>query len=173
MALWPGGSPRGHEDRTVAGEAAVSGEPGMSGCRVLGSYSRRGPETHHVQHPHLPDKGAEAQRGRGLLKGTRLGFKPGLRMPFALPPREVMGAEAVVCPQVRCSSCSGARRKAKQPRRCQMCSGSGRRRYEWVPRLRGEMLSLMGFRAFHCLPSGGQADAQSVLSLLCPHSCAY
>ncbi|ELW63510.1 hypothetical protein TREES_T100014071 [Tupaia chinensis] len=30
--------------------------------------------------------------------------------------------------KVRCPSCSGAKRKAKQPRRCQMCSGSGRRR---------------------------------------------
>nr|XP_019603800.1 PREDICTED: protein SSUH2 homolog isoform X3 [Rhinolophus sinicus] len=29
---------------------------------------------------------------------------------------------------VRCPSCCGAKRRAKQPRRCQMCSGCGRRR---------------------------------------------
>ncbi|XP_015415826.1 PREDICTED: protein SSUH2 homolog [Myotis davidii] len=33
-----------------------------------------------------------------------------------------------VCPQVRCPSCSGAKRRAKQPGRCQLCSGSGRHR---------------------------------------------
>lgn len=38
-----------------------------------------------------------------------------------------------MCPQVRCPSCSGAKRRAKQPGRCQMCSGSGRHRYEQVP----------------------------------------
>lgn len=30
--------------------------------------------------------------------------------------------------KVRCSACSGAKHRARQPRRCQMCSGSGRRR---------------------------------------------
>uniref|UniRef100_A0A6I8NHN6 Ssu-2 homolog n=1 Tax=Ornithorhynchus anatinus TaxID=9258 RepID=A0A6I8NHN6_ORNAN len=30
--------------------------------------------------------------------------------------------------KMRCATCSGAKRKAKQQRRCQMCSGSGRKR---------------------------------------------
>uniref|UniRef100_A0A9L0TAZ7 Ssu-2 homolog n=2 Tax=Equus TaxID=9789 RepID=A0A9L0TAZ7_HORSE len=30
--------------------------------------------------------------------------------------------------KARCPSCSGAKRRARQPRRCQLCSGSGRRR---------------------------------------------
>ncbi|GAB5568249.1 protein SSUH2 homolog [Prionailurus iriomotensis] len=73
-------------------------------------------------------KGLRPRETSGLFKITGLGFEPGLRMPFAPFPGRPAGAEAVVCPQVRCPSCSGAKRKAKQSRRCQMCSGSGRRR---------------------------------------------
>ncbi|MBZ3875288.1 Protein SSUH2-like protein, partial [Sciurus carolinensis] len=47
--------------------------------------------------------------------------------------------------KVRCLTCSGAKRKAMQPRRCPMCSGSGRRR-------RNSLFEFVSDHQLHCPP---------------------
>lgn len=129
MVIWIGDSPRVCGDLRGAGEADVPGETGMLGCRFFERYNRRGPQIHYVQPSHFTDEGAEAQgeeRANLRSPGGDLNRVSGCSLPH-FPGRPVE-AEAVVCLQVRCPSCCGAKRRARQPRRCQMCSGCGRRR---------------------------------------------
>lgn len=125
--IWLGKVSRVMGIRGKAGEADVSGETAVLGRGVFESCNWKCPKP---LPPALPCsvKGLWPRRqGATCAKVTRLGFEPDLGMALAFLPG-ASGAEAVVCLQVRCSTCGGAKHKARQPRRCQMCSGSGRRR---------------------------------------------